>query len=95
MSAPTPGPPGTTSTSSCGQSASAVSATNAMPVSAVTGPVAFQSSRTFASGTRASTSNGPVMSSWVRRGNSRKPISMAMRDAPGCGSQHGTARDQP
>lgn len=68
-----PGPPGTQIRSSCGHSAKAVSARIVMPIAARTGPASFHTRRTSVSGRPASTSQGPVRSSWVTSGKSRNP----------------------
>ena len=73
-----PGPPGTMMRSSCGQSANVTVGKISMPRSVFTGARLCATRCTLVFGTRASTSYGPVMSSWVNRGKISIPISRSI-----------------
>jgi hypothetical protein len=69
-----PSPPGTQITSSCGQSAKLIVGVSTSAESLATGSMRFQIRCTFAPGTLENTCSGPVRSSWVTLGNTRRPI---------------------
>lgn len=69
-----PPPPGTQITSSCGQSANVVVGVSVSTESLGTGSIRFQIRCSFAPGTEENTCKGPVKSSWVTRGNTKRPI---------------------
>jgi hypothetical protein len=69
-----PLPPGTQSTSSCGQSAKVVVGASVSTESLGTGSIRFQIRWTLAPGTLENTCTGPVRSSWVTFGNITRPI---------------------
>ncbi len=69
-----PSPPGTQSTSSCGQSAKVTVGVSIITESLVTGSIRFQIKCTLAPGMLENTCSGPVKSSCVTFGNSTRPI---------------------
>jgi hypothetical protein len=69
-----PIPPGTQTTSSCGQSAKVIVGVITITESLVTGSIRFQIRCTLAPGMLEKTCSGPVKSSCVTRGNSTIPI---------------------
>ena len=69
-----PPPPGTQITSSCGQSANVMVGVSVSTESLGTGSMRLPDQVQLRAGDVENTCNGPVKSSWVTRGNTKRPI---------------------